>query len=537
MRDTRITLLKVTDPSPHTGSENMEPNLSARSSSRSWNVGDAESIPKRSDSLGVPTHFKSFPDGSMIETVRDPQRRDGFRLAVYKDGKTQIADQFQYDGDLFVPGEILSNLAPHLRLAAGISPCGTPRGLLAELVATFRDFVDLPDAAFQILGAFVLCSWFADRLRVAPYLGLVGPLASGKTTIMRLLEALCRRAFLVGDLTPASLYKLPTLLGLPTLFIDENDLGNSLMSGAIQRLLRTGNTPGTIVMRNDRGFDPYCVKVLASREPPSDAALASRSVVIGTWPSNRRLAPLDEAAIERIAIEFQPKLLMFRLQNFHTLRVSDSFFSRIDDMSPRTRDLAHALGVPLLGDSELEAGLVEVLQRQDEDSRVLQSLEPEWLVVQALFALCHETSPWGTRLPRKLAAVLVGGIAEKINLRMSELGEDLRLSAKKTGLVLRELGVRTKVLGNLGRGIELTPALRETVHKISRNFGVDRRSLINPVGGEPAYGGAPCTQCEKFGLTGGLKYVGAPERAPVGPIRTRPGLFEGESSTASTESL
>jgi hypothetical protein len=171
-----------------------------------------------SDRLGEPTPFKSFPDGSLIETVRDPQRRDGFRLVAYKDQKTQIVNQFEHNGDRFVPGEIVRNLAPHLRLAAGISPCGTPRDLLAELVATFRDFVDLPDGVLQIFGAFVLCTWFPDRLRVAPYLWLVGPLASGKTTIEKLLQALCRRAFLVGDLTPASLYQLPGLLS-PTLLM------------------------------------------------------------------------------------------------------------------------------------------------------------------------------------------------------------------------------------------------------------------------------------------------------------------------------
>jgi hypothetical protein len=197
-----------------------------------------------SDRLGEPTPFKSFPDGSLIETVRDPQRRDGFRLVAYKDQKTQVVDQFEHNGDRFVPGEIVRNLAPHLRLAAGISLCGTPRDLLAELVATFRDFVDLPDGVLQIFGAFVLCTWFPDRLRVAPYLWLVGPLASGKTTIEKLLQALCRRAFLVGDLTPASLYQLPGLLS-PTLLIDENDLGDSLTSDAIRRLLRVGNTPGT----------------------------------------------------------------------------------------------------------------------------------------------------------------------------------------------------------------------------------------------------------------------------------------------------
>src|SRR6202007_3229984 len=145
----------------------------------------------------------------LIETIRDPSRPEAFHLVVFKDQKAMTVSQFEYDGYTFVPGKIDRNLARNLRLSTGISPCGQPRDLLSELVGTIRDYVDLTDDDLKIIGAFVLTCLFPDLLRVAPYLWLVGPLASGKTTILKLLQALCRRAFLVGDLTPASLYQLP----------------------------------------------------------------------------------------------------------------------------------------------------------------------------------------------------------------------------------------------------------------------------------------------------------------------------------------
>jgi hypothetical protein len=374
------------------------------------------------------------------------------------------------------------------------------------LVATIRKYVDLPDEVLRIIAAFVLCSWFPDRLRIAPYLWLVGPLSTGKSTILKLLQALCRRAFLMGDFTAASLYQLPSLLS-PTLLIDENDLEDSMLSAAIQRLLRIGNTPGTPVIRNGRAFDPYCVKVLASRQPPSDAALASRSIVIGTSPSTRPLAPLDAAAIERIALEFQPKLLMFRLQNFHNLHVSDVFSSWIDSMTHRIRDIADALAAPMFGDTELENNLIAVLDQQDYDARIQQSLEPEWLVTEALYALCHQDDARPYRFARKTSSILVGGIAKMVNQRMAERGEDVRIHAKRAGLILRALGIRTKPLGKLGRGIELNSVVREKVHKLSRQFGLNRQNLLSLVGDQQEYGGAPCVLCEKFGLTGRLKFV------------------------------
>ena len=316
------------------------PHLNLRSGSRHGNGADSKSAqlsPRdlRPDESVTPTHFKAFSDGTLIETVRDPQRQERFHLLVRKGNEVPIVDRFEHDDGHFVPGEIDFNLAQHLRLSTGISPCGQPRELLAEMIAMIREYVDLPDDVLQVIAAFVLCSWFPDRLRFAPYLLLVGPLSSGKTTILKLLQGLCRRAFLVGDLTPASLYQLPSLLK-PTSLIDENDLGDSLTSAAMQRLLRTGNTPGIPAIRNGRAFDTYCVKVLASRQPPSDAALASRSIIIATSPSTRLLAPLDQAAIERIALEFQRKLLMFRLQNFNKLLyVSERLFQPIGSMIHR----------------------------------------------------------------------------------------------------------------------------------------------------------------------------------------------------------
>jgi len=189
----------------------------------------------------------------------------------------------------------------------------------------------------------------------------------------------------------------------------------------------------------------------------------------------------------------------------------------------------------LLGDTNLEADLIDGLGQQDCDARVHQSLEPEWLVVEALFALCHPEGVQANHLEPKACAVLVGGISETINHRMSQRGEDLRLTAKRTGLVLRALGIRTKLLGKLGRGIELTPAVREKVHKLSQQYGFNRRSLLSVVGDEPDYGGAPCALCTKYDLTGNLKFVALPDRNSANLKNTRRNLLEGGSSTTATE--
>jgi len=214
------------------------------------------------------------------------------------------------------------------------------------MFATLQRYVDVPDEDLRVICAFILSSWFPDCLQSVPYLWLVGPPGSGKTTLLKLLHALCRRAFLIGDLTPASLYQLTGLLS-PTLIIDENDGANSQMSRQIERILRMGNSPGAPIIRNGRAFDTYGPKVLASRQPPLDAALGSRSIIIPMLPSKRGLTALDQVSKERIAEQFQPKLLMCRLQNHDLLHTSLEFYRETESLTPRIRDIAHALASPL----------------------------------------------------------------------------------------------------------------------------------------------------------------------------------------------
>ena len=59
-------------------------------------------------------------------------------------------------------------------------------------------------------------------------------------------------------------------------------------------------------------------------------------------------------------------------------------------VSPRAQQIARALAQPLLGDAELTSELLLIVRAYDEEAQIERSLEPEWLVEEALFDLCHE---------------------------------------------------------------------------------------------------------------------------------------------------
>ena len=166
-------------------------------------------------------------------------------------------------------------------------------------------------------------------------------------------------------------------------------------------------------------------------------------------------------------------------------------------------DLANGMAAPLLGDAVSKAKLLTVLREHDRDARIERCLEPEWLVVEALFDLSHQ----GAATNRMISDMLVGGVSAYVNKTMVSRGEDLRFSARGVGGVLKGLGIPTRRLGNLGRGFSFTSVVKRKIHELARQFGFDRRDLATLSGLEVGYGGTPCALCESFGLTGGLRFA------------------------------
>ena len=158
--------------------------------------------------------------------------------------------------------------------------------------------------------------------------------------------------------------------------------------------------------------------------------------------------------------------------------------------------------------------LIKILSEHDDEARIERSLEPEWLVAKTLFAVCHE----GMESGPPVSEILVGGLTGKINQRLLIQGEDIKLGAKKVGLVLKSLGVRTVPLGRLGRGLKITTVLKRKIHEIAAQLGIDRRAFATLPGLEAGYGGAPCPLCKKFGITGGLRLA----KITKSPLRRHP---------------
>jgi hypothetical protein len=444
--------------------------------------------------------------GILVETIRDPENPRLMVFLHWENGSVSTFHSIEREGQIFLPPDPTSRSFPLLSLPDGVLPCGNSYELLDEIAATISKFVKLRPDQYGIVAVFVMASWFPDCFEAAPYLWVVGPLGSGKTKLLKLLRALCRRGLIAGDLWSGSVYKLVDTWD-PTLIIDEFEQGNSVANVELHRLLRTGSTPAVPTFRNGRPFSNYGLKIIASRQPLADAALSNRGLTISLLPTKCDTPPLDEATLQKVEQEFQRKLCMFRLQNYAAVKNFSNSPNDFNDLSPRMRQIARALAAPFLGDAGITSELLKILGEYDDEGRIERSLEPEWLVAEGLMVLCHEGIGNGRGSISTVSEILVGGLAARVNQSLADQLEDIRLGAKKVGMVLRSLGLRTTRLGRSGRGFMLTDRVKRKIHEVAAQLGIDRRTIAARLGLQADYGGVRCALCEELGLTGGLSFT------------------------------
>ncbi len=454
-----------------------------------------------------PANFMVFEDGTKLELMRDPAG-GGLRFLVWSGNSWSMSRDFRHGGKLYVPPTVDSTLLESISLPNTIRDCGRPSEIVDRLTARLLDFVDIPEETARLVSHFGLYTWFGDAHHVACYLWITGAYGSGKTTLLRFLGSICRRALLVSDATGAFLYSLSGLIR-PTLMIDEFD-AQGQRARDVGRMLRAGSTRGGLFGRGRIGHDTFGPKVIASTELPEDPALIGRAVCIGLLPSRKRLRTLDCQAMKELEKEVQPELLMFRLRHLDHVRANSDLV--VSDS--RMTEVLRALSLPLLGDKELETRLQAQLEEPARQASMERTFDRQMIAVGTMLRICHQ----------RRGEMTCKAINGEVSLYAAELGEHVRLSDRKLGAMLNNFGIHTKSLGNWGRGIELTPAVRRKVHELAARHGLTRANILDwqtvKAGVAP-----PCTLCEEFGLLrqpGGelLRAVRVPE-----PKRRREPLF------------
>ena len=240
----------------------------------------------------------------------------------------------------------------------------------------------------------------------------------------------------------------------PTLLIDISGL-----TRPVRVLLRASSSRGAYIARHGEFADTRCIKAIYSTESDVDTAVSEGLLRIAALPVPGRSVFLDEREEDKIATEFQPQLLDYRLRNYRAVR--ESTFDA-PGFTTGVRELAQILGAVVDGDPELQKGIISLLSRQDDDARIRQTTLPEFGIITALLSLLHE---------RQKSELLVSEFTRFVNVALRANGEIQEYSPEEIGRRIAAMGLfttRTK----RGNVIKLTRQISRLAHDLSRRYGV-----------------------------------------------------------------
>jgi len=355
----------------------------------------------------------------------------------------------------------------HVRFPVSIWDEVVPASELLHLIdSVFIRCLDLEDEYRFLLASFVMSTWMIDKLPVAPYVALVGPPGSGKTTVLKVLHLLCRRGLLTSDISSAAFYRACDRV-TPTLFIDETATAGQQRT--LFHLLRSGTTRDVVTLREIRSYRTFGAKVVAWPELPDDEALNSRCVIIPIQETLRTdLLRPDNPEIIKVAKPIVSRLFYYRLARCQTLSIPS--IPGVNRLRSRMHDLYESLAMAIGEDPIACARLLECLEHQQNVNR--DPLPPnQSAVIGALYKQIHAHTEQTNYLNLDLT--------KEANLILAESGERFRLTCKAVGTVLKNYGFfkkRTK----RGWVISLDRAARKRVHELMSRCGVDVPSSCFP---------------------------------------------------------
>lgn len=289
-------------------------------------------------------------------------------FAVFMDGKITFLPKIEIKNrEILKPVSPTNNLIKHGAVLFAEAPEAfeSVSVLIAEIDAYLYRYVDVSDHFRKLASYYILLTWVYDAFNEVPYLRLRGDFGSGKTRALFVIGSVCNKPFFASGASSVSpiFHTLDTFRG--TLIFDEADFRFSDEKNELVKIFNNGNVRGFPVLRtaitqkgefDPRAFNVFGPKVVAMRKAFDDPALESRFITEEMGQrSLRRDIPINLPDIQKAeALTLRNKLLMYRFQTLHTIKVDDSLIDR--NLSPRLNQIL----IPLLSIIEDEALRTEI---------------------------------------------------------------------------------------------------------------------------------------------------------------------------------
>jgi len=227
--------------------------------------------------------------------------------------------------------------------------------LVSELVTSFGRHLVLPEGATVALALWAMHTWVLPAARHSPRLALTSPTKRcGKSTVLDVLDLVCRRSLRTASVSAAALYRAVEL-AQPALLVDEAD-SFLAESEELRGVLNAGYDAGGYVLRctgdehepkQFRCFAP--VALAAIGDLPGTVADRAITIRMVRKTADAKVARLDRHARETL-LGLRPRLARWASDARHQLE--DAFPELPGRLNDRQRDIC----APLIAIADLAGG-------------------------------------------------------------------------------------------------------------------------------------------------------------------------------------
>ena len=254
---------------------------------------------------------------------------DGVHKYAFYRPPNKISNKENVDIDTFNPGpEVDENTTIHYYplsrcpwSLAGI-PLEPGPDIWTEVNGFIYRHIDLPDQRlYDVLTAWVFCTWIIESWSSVPYLQLLGPKNSGKTRLLEVLRALSYRGMMSANISEAALFRAVEAYK-PTLLLDEAEIYLDKDKATIQNLLNAGYRRGLYAIRiggiEEKQprldlFEVFGFKAISGVTGFKDT-LESRAIRINMEKNTR---PVEFFVDEKTAKNLRSRLLLWRFRRLY----------------------------------------------------------------------------------------------------------------------------------------------------------------------------------------------------------------------------
>ena len=412
-----------------------------------------KAVPSSVSEDPIPTFGGVFPDGAFLDLVRNGASMRP-RLLLW-DGREQIVDDdVEYRGQRYEPHAIHETFLRELKLPAQVGTSGPVREFLPEICKLIDRFVSLPEKSTALVGRFILATWLVDAMQTAPRMLIEGPDTARARQLMQLLHCCCRRAVPMSAVTPSGLCSLPSGMRLTLL------LQQDVISPKLSALLNGAAVRGNPILRAGQLRDLFGAQVVLCDAGFGEGIWAMSSIRLPCTPTSGRLPVLDAEQQQRIAEEFQAKLLGFRLSHYPAACATS--FNHFEVCLP-LRQLAMSLAAATPDDADLQDELHALLEEENAEIEAANWVDPNTVIVEAILAHCREA---------KMQSVYIGEIAAMAGKILEGRGDLRRLDAGETGRRIKNLGFSAEPRDAKGVKLRLTNEVCVRAHELAHQFDV-----------------------------------------------------------------